>query len=519
MRRRAVHIASAMAGALIVASLATGLVGTDLADQDAPSDPTEPAESHQHDGEHAHGDVEETNGSSDGYEGPQLEAAQPRHDHALSGGDGEIPSRAEASELPHQFEDFIVEGNDGLAEMDERGYLDGSGTTEDPYVISGFRVKDDLKIEDVSKALVIKNSYIEGQLSLNFVGEDVSVHHNHVYDLRVNENVRRDGPTTAGLFEHNEIEFIGQLRHFGGTFAHNEIGPRPDGVVDTYLSDTGPEDLPDAVVWNYDGYHGAHTHNNTVIGRVDVQLHGHFHGSCQLCPSHDHADPDGFPADNAQEPGHAPRSEHSYRFHTLDFENNSIRADEQRIALRFLDEGHAGDDQTANSEPNAYLEDRHEHHQYLRVAGNHLEGGSLVFDIVNADDPDRHGGLVQEALVDLVSNTVELDAPTEDDGLRAAYLVHAADNLEMDARENSFVFHEDDDSEAVPAGYRWMVSDEGGRATGFLFHQFDATTVDVVATDGEGADYGVTLDRVRDNSKIRLDDNEFRASEEDEHHA
>lgn len=521
MRRRLVQASIALAGALLVASLASGIFGAeptapDQAEETTPSAHASPIAEQEEEGPTDGHDHDHEPNTSEG-DGPKLTAAQPRHDFALDDGEGEVPSRAEASELPFQFEDFLVEGDEGLETMLERGYLTGSGTEEDPYVIDGFRVTDDLRIKDTSSAIVIKNSYIEGQLTLNFVGEDVHVHHNHIYDLRVNENVERDGPTTSGLFEQNEIEFIGQLRHYGGTFAHNEIGPRPDGVVDRYLSDTGPADLPDEVVWNFDGYHLAHVNNNTVIGRVDAKLHGHFHGSCVACIHHDHAEPAAFPDGNEASEDLAPDSEHSFRFHTLDFENNTIRADEQQIALRFYDENHAGDDQTANSEPNAHLEDRHEHHQYVRVASNQLDGGSLVFDIVNAEDEDRHRGLVQEALVDLVGNEVTMDKPRGQAGLLSAYVVHAADTLTLDARGNTFAFQGEDSS--VPSGYRWIAEGEPGETTGFLLDTVEATTVHVTGTRGQGASYGVTLHAVDDRTTVDLEDNRFNASEEDEHHA
>lgn len=549
MRGSVLRVLVAVAASLTVAGMAAGWMfsapdskevqgetpaeGMDASAVENSRDHEAGDEDHTHE-QHAHGPA---NAANDNASAP-LEGHQPRHDHALADRPGQRPSRAEASEFDLQFERFIVRGNEGLEQMADDGYITGSGTLEDPYVISEFRVTDELSITDTSRPLVIENSYIDGQLRLNYVGEEVYVHDNHVHDLRVNENVERRGPTTAGLFEDNELEFIGQLRHFGGTFRHNDVGPRPDNVVETYLSDTGPADLPDNVVWNFDGYHLGHVHNNTVEGRVDIKLHGHFHGSCLACPAHAHQDPDGFPPEQANQGDQAgedngtdeanqtggqagqardrsPKSSHSYRYHTLDFENNTIQAGQAQLALRVLDQAHAGDDRTAASEPNEYLEDRHEHHQYVRLHANELRQGKLLFDVVNAEDA-RHGGLVQQATLDLSHNEVVLDRPRGTSGLLAAYEVQAGDNAWLRAQANLFAFQEEDS--AAPEGYRWAVDGEPADTTGLLLRDVDASHVEVNRTVGENATYGVTLADV-DDTRLLLFDNRFDASQEDRHDA
>jgi hypothetical protein len=509
MRGKLLYLASALGLAVIALSVGLGLAADPWT---GPDDEPEPAASDDHDHAHDHGPqpAAEANASpEDPAPAPQLGAHQPRHDHALSDREGEVPSRADASELPHHFEEFVVRGDDGLAEMADRGYVEGSGTLEDPYVIDGFRVDEDLTIADTSRPLVIENSYVEGQLTLNFAGEQVYVHHNYVEDLRVNENVDREGPTTAGLFEHNEIAYIGQLRHFGGTFQHNDVGPRPDGVAETYLSDTGPADVPENLVWNFDGYHGAHVHNNTVEGRVDVKLHGHFHGSCLACSPHAHHLEEDFPGED--DGAEQPRSRHSYRYHVLDFENNTIEAPEADQALRFHDRAHAGDDQTAASEPNPYLEDRHEHHAYLRVHENTVRDGRLVFDVVNAEN-DRHAGLVQEARIDLADNELERERPRSDSSaLVTGYVVYDADTAQLHARDNAYEFLPE--SSSAPEGYGWAVDGELADAAGFHLHDVNASEVDVAGTQGANATYGLLLDDVRDNTPVETWDNRFDAEE------
>lgn len=523
MPPKPLHLVAAFAGAVALAGVAAG-----LADLPLPGDEPEPSTAeadHEHahagDESHAHdagGSEDEAAdaASGDGPNVPALSVHQPRHESPLPGyaAEGEVPSRAEASELEHQFERFVVEGDEGLTEMRERGYIDGSGTVEDPYVIEGFRVTEALTVRDTTKALVVRESYVDGQLTLNFAGKDVVVHHNHVEDLRVNENVQRAERATGGAIVHNEIPYIGQMRHFTGTFAHNDVGPRPDNVVAEYLSDTGPATLPDEVVALLDGYHLAHVHNNTFEGRVDVKLHGHYHGSCAACPPHDHASPEHFPEDNEPSEDLVPSSRHSYRFHTIDVENNTFRAPDAETALRIHDRNHAGDDQTAASEPNGHLEERHDHHQGVRVAANEVEGGALVFDVVNADD-ERHANMTQEAKVELVDNEATLERPRGEDPMRAAYVVHAAEELSLDAVANRFTF--EGDESAAPDGYRWAVEGDPGETTGFLLEGLDATAVRVNATVGEGADYGVTLDEIAESSRVDLRDNRFQAREEDRH--
>jgi hypothetical protein len=502
--------------AIVAAALGAGVAVagvTQLGGDGSPSDASHESQADEHASEpdHTHGpDVSQAD-ASDGNAG-EVEAVQPRHDHELAPREGEVPARAEASEFDEQLENFVVESDQGLAQMAERGYIEGSGTAEDPYVLSRVRVTDDLKIKDTTKHLVVENSYVGGQLTLNFAGDNVYVHHNYVHDLRVNENVERDARATGGLIADNEIDFIGQIRHFSGEFARNDVGPRPDDVVTRYLSDTGPAQVPDGVVWNFDGYHGAHVHNNTVRGSTIVKLHGHFHGGCQACPHHNHEDRSGFPEEGEdREEGLPPASPHSYRFHTLDFENNAIRAPGTDVALRVYDENHAGDDQTAASEPNPYLEDEHEHHQYVRLASNTLEGGSLFLDIVNAENP-RHSGHVQEARFDVVDNHVDRDRPRGSDELVRAYEIEQTRQLELVAQDNTYTFDVEDSN--APAGYKWATDGEPAPAAGFVLEKSDESDVVIEGTRGEKATYGVLERATSEQFLIDLVDNEFDAEED-----
>lgn len=492
------------ASALLVIGLAHhGPIGEER------NDATPNASTHQAaDEDHAHHGVPEGNPAS-------LSAHQPRHDDPFPDREtnASTPTRAEASNLPHQFKRFIVHTDEGLDEMREDGYITGNGTQNDPYLISGFRVTQRIEIQDTTKPLIIENTYIEGQLKLNFNGPHVHVHHNHIEDLRVNENIERTERATGGLIEQNTIPFIGQMRHFSGTFAHNDVGPKPNHVIDEYLSDTGAAVLPDHVTFLLDGYHLAHVHNNTIDGHMEIKLHGHYHGSCLACAPHHHANPDTFPPSNKPHPDLEPQSQHSYRYHTLDLENNTYTAEDETTALSIHDRAHAGDDQTANSEPNGHLEERHDHHQYVRIAHNSLTGASMLFDIVNAHNT-RHEGMTQHAHIDLEGNHVTLEKPRGDVGFTSAYTVHAADNADVEAKGNTFTFEADENP--LPEGYAWIVDGEPAETTGFHLRGLNATNVTIAHTHGEGAHYGVTLQDLHE-SPLSLEENRFQAQKEDRH--
>jgi hypothetical protein len=416
-----------------------------------------------------------------------------------------IPDANDAPALPLQFQNVRVTGDKGFEDLVKEGYLVGHGTADDPYVMEGYRVRDTLEVRDTTKALVIRGSLVEGQLKLNYNGDLVHVHHNRVRDLRVNENVERHAPTTGGLFEHNAIAVIGQLRHFGGEFASNDIGPRPEGAIADALGDAGAESIPADRVWNFDGYHLAWAHDNDVLGRVDVKLHGHYHGSCASCGAHNHAEEEEHDA-------HGMEVDHTERWHTLTFERNSIRVT-QGDGLRFYDRAHAGDDRTANSEPDEHLELAHAHHTLLRVLSNRVEGGPLRFDVVDAED-ERHHDHDQAATVELEGNDVRLPlarrtlvapAPV------AAYEVDRALGLLLLADHNRFAFEES--TSALPKGQRDLL-EPAAESAAFAFRTAEGRAV-IQGTQGEGARYGVALAQAP--LDIELHDNAFHA-QEDVHH-
>ncbi|MGQ0536594.1 MAG: hypothetical protein ACT4PT_11035 [Methanobacteriota archaeon] len=470
----------ALCGLLVLAGVTLGLSSDDKVGSRPPAPDVASLSSHTHDPHESH------------------EAAPRTHlrEHEA----GTLPDRADAASLPFQFRRFVVRGDEGLAEMVERGFVSGAGTSAAPYVIEGFRVQELLSIEDTTKPLIIRDSVVEGQLTLNYVGTDLYVHHVRAEDLRVTENVDRRGDSTAGLFEENAFAFIGQMRHFSGEFRENSVGPRPDGVVSEALGDTGVTRLPQGLVWNFDGYHLADVHHNTVEGFVDVKLHGHYHGSCDGCASHAHsasASPsDGLPVD------------HQRRYHRLSFHENTIRVADGP-ALRFNDEAHAGDDRTAASETTPELELAHEHHTVLEIRGNLLLGGPLVLDALSADD-ERHEGHPQETHVALEGNHVEREVPQ---GRRApgvgAYEIEETRATEVTAVANTFALSRRSSALASPLD---PLRAPPAKAAGFLVRTA-AGSATIGQTEGSGADYGVWLVRAA-SFTVTLGENRFDAKED-----
>ncbi len=430
--------------------------------------------------------------------------------------EGTIPSRDQALEFKNRFNRFLVEGDEGLDDLRAEGYFTGAGTREDPYVLEKFYVDGDLAIVSTHRALILRDGYVKGQLRLNYVGDELYVHHVYASDLRINENIERSGTNTGGLFHDNQFAFVGQIRHFIGEFRDNEIGPKPEGAIQSFLGDTGPTTLANEVVFNFDGFHGADVHHNRFVGFVDIKLHGHNHGDCFTCPVHDHTDAAEFPDDESDHDTLTHddvadalgfRSRHSVRYASLLFRDNEIRV-EEGLALRYNDRAHAGDDRTANSEPNEHLNDNHVHFQDVTIRGNHLVGGGLAVETFNAEDenhPTQNRGLLR-----VLENDVVLRY--EDDALLGAH--HAldavrlsrADGLELRVRDNHIAFERKGDAPLL-----------GGQGqvpllTGFRLDGIDASNLTLAGNMVEAGEYGVFAARMTDDVHWWLQSNEFRTT-------
>lgn len=291
---------------------------------------------------------------------------------------GKVPSAEDAKAL-EEVPSLRVLEDKGF--NPKNGVRSGEGTLEDPYVISGYYVTGDLYLGDTDACFEIVGNYISGQLTLNWNGQCVWVHHNFIRDLRVNENVDRTGYATGGIIEANEIEFIGQLRHYDGELRDNVVGPRTaNSAFDEVLEET-PLLRGDLLLANIDGFNQGSIHHNTFYGSVDLDLHGHHHGTGFFAPhSHYHADGE------EKQPEHG--EDHTDRWTSVAFTDNRI-VDEVGYGLRYEDENHAGDDRTATSETNEMLEEKHTHRTDIDLSRNVIEGGQIRVDVFNADDENH----------------------------------------------------------------------------------------------------------------------------------
>lgn len=301
---------------------------------------------------------------------------------------------------------------DSLTTMDERGDIQirsdkdfnpahgvrsGRGTWEEPYVISGWSLNS-IRISDTDAFVILRENYVRNQLILNWNGDRVYVHHNYVHDLRVNQNVKRTGDATAGLVMENQFFRVGQIRHYDGEFTQNVVGSQDLTTTPTLMGQ---------VAVNFDGFHGARFHHNTVYGIVDVRLHGHHHGSGFDGHSHNHG------KDRAHVHEDGSQVNHSVRYHEVFVENNRI-VSYTPYALRYFDRAHAANDRTAASEQNKNLSKPHVHYLKVHFVGNEVVGGAIFVDVVNAPD-ELHTLGASHAWIHVEKNLVTLrsyqDAP------------------------------------------------------------------------------------------------------------
>jgi hypothetical protein len=323
--------------------------------------------------------------------------------------EGKVPTADDATKLDEVPSLRVLEDK-GF--NPKNGVRSGEGTLEDPYVISDYYVTGDLYLGDTDACFEIVGNYIAGQLTLNWNGQCVWVHHNFIRDLRVNENIERLGYATGGLIEANQIEFIGQLRHYDGEVRHNIVGPRTaDSAFDTVLEETVLI-APDLLLANVDGFNQGYIHHNTFYGPVDLDLHGHHHGTGFFAPhSHYHA------LDEDRMPDHM--EDHTDRWTSVAFTDNKI-VDELGYGLRYEDQNHAGDDRTANSEDNEDLEMDHVHRTQVDILRNVVEGGQIWVDVFNADDQNHHKR--NDGWLNLVDNTVTVKERKDESVLGLRFL-------------------------------------------------------------------------------------------------
>ena len=301
--------------------------------------------------------------------------------HGWSGGKGKVPGLADALATLERRSSLIIRGDEGFNPAN--GVRAGSGTFEDPFVISGWYV-DQVLIADTTKAFEFKENHVSDILILDWTGQGGYVHHNHLENLRTNRNVARTGDPSATVIENNAILRVEELRHFDGVVRNNTIGQ--PGALGLLRGD---------VVLNIAGLNGAGIHDNVIHGGVDMKIHGHHHADRPGAHSHNHGQPDAKQNEDHVE-------DHQVRYVDFTFHRNTIV--DEGFGLRYNDLNHAGDDREATSEQEPDLEKPHVHHTTITLAENVIDGATLRLVVVNADD-DLHlpGG---SAEVHVVKNRI-----------------------------------------------------------------------------------------------------------------
>jgi hypothetical protein len=392
------------------------------------------------------------------------------------------------------------------------GIRKGSGTLDDPFVISGYHVTGDLAIYDTDLCLLITGNWFDSQLRLNWNGNCVHVHHNFIRDLRVNENIPRDGLATGGLIEDNVINYVGQIRHYNGEFRNNVIGPRDDARLPYGIFDD-PENLipffKDTRILNVDGFDQGWFHHNTVVGSVDLKLHGHHHGTGFLAThSHYHGD------DKARMREHA--HDHTQRWHSVRFEDNKV-TDPAGYGLRYVDQAHAGDDRTAASESTEELGKEHRHRTKVEIRRNHVVGAGIWVDVFNADD--RLHKMRNPGWFWVTDNTVELKERPK--GLlgeqffgraydpNVAIRVDDAKEATFDIRGNTLSWKEDASARGPLPAIGIPFFAEESRPTAILFQGVRDATLLVQDNRGTGFAHGVAAASMDEKAHWLLAGNDF----------
>ena len=374
----------------------------------------------------------------------------------------------------------IAADDDFIAQNGVRG---GSGTMEDPYVISGWQMSS-LVLRDTSAHVVIRDNSIS-RLILNWNGPGITVLNNKVGDMRVNENVKRTGGPTSGKITNNVFGRVSQLRHFDGVFAKNTVGQR------------GTTDLPffNSPVVAFDGFNGSKFKDNVIYGYVNVQLHGHHHGSSYSDTSHHH----GAPSDHHD--GHEMETvDHSERYHSVYLTGNKIYST-GRYALRYTDQAHVANDRTASSEQNQALNQPHVHHTKLFVTGNQLIGAGLEVNIFNANDQKHRAP--STGYVELSDNKISVVREMDEVfTYKPGILIREARGLELRISGNEI---DADMADADPVSKQW------GSDTGIDLDTLENAEVHVVDNYVGGLAIGLSARRLAPSVKWYLED--FRTSE------
>lgn len=350
------------------------------------------------------------------------------------------------------------------------GVRSGSGTAEDPYVISGWQVNNVL-IENTDRHVTIRNNVITGRLTLNWIGDRARVSSNAINDLRVNQNAKRTGQPTSGAIWGNTFRVVGQLRHWDGIFERNVVGAK---------------DNLRARAVNFDGFNGAQFRGNTIYGSMDARLHGHHHSSSFDAGSHQHAG------------GHGTHGiDHTRRYHRVSIVDNTISTT-ANYALAYLDTNHAANDRKAASEQEEDLTLPHVHHTRVQIAGNRLSGAGILVNVFNAPDAQKHERTARGTM-QIIDNRISLGA---DDfwAFRDLHGIEVKQALDMELliEGNRIAGQKADDG--------FFSSFDANRNAGIFVHALDKASISILDNGVTQRAYGVRAEQFTDTVRWIISD-------------
>ncbi|MDQ4065250.1 MAG: hypothetical protein M3161_04315 [Actinomycetota bacterium] len=354
------------------------------------------------------------------------------------------------------------------------GVRSGTGTPEDPYVISGWQVRN-IHLKDTSAAVLIRDNVVTGRLTLNWNGGNITVVDNQIRDLRVNENVRRTGEPTSGLIARNKFDVVGQLRHFDGVFENNVVTGNRQGLQIPFFQNGQSV--------NFDGFNGSRFRNNTINGFVTVRLHGHHHSSGFGEDSHYHG------AAPAEHHHHGAMADHSQRYHRVYITNNVITSPGP-YALNYVDTAHSANDRTAASETNEELNKPHVHYTRVYMNNNRLIGSGLYVNIFNADD-QRHTG-TRTGLLEIKNNTINFVQEDESNPFRweepAGISIYRATDVHMLISGNK-ITRKDERGSVSSTEVPFF---QGESVSGVMLHYIEKAQIHIADNFVSAMDFGVS---------------------------
>ncbi|MFN2526916.1 MAG: hypothetical protein ABR505_11745 [Actinomycetota bacterium] len=378
----------------------------------------------------------------------------------------------------------------------DHGVRSGTGTVDDPFVISGWDVNN-LRISDTNSYVVITNNTVRSQMVLNWIGDRVHVFGNDVNDLRVNQNVRRTGDSTSGMIHENSFGVVGQLRHWDGIFENNTVGRENNNPMNAVFRFRAV---------NFDGFNGARFRNNTIYGYMDARLHGHHHSSEFGGASHYHGEPGAHHSEGESPEHHSDMVDHSQRYHEVWITGNTIHA-AGSYGLAYLDTGHSGNDRTnGGSERDEALNGAHVHYTRVHIEDNKLLGAGISINTFNADDPNHTGttpGLVEIERNDITLSDTDYFPWSSPHGISAS----TAKDLTLRVIDNQIGFAERDFD---PLG----LQQGQDRGAGINLSGFDVGTIYLYDNSVSDRYYGVRAARFSETVQWYIDSLETSGVEE-----